>query len=60
MLTITQYAKKWNMTRARVHSLVLQRRIPGAVRTQVLGGNRLGVWMIPESSRIMPIKRNGK
>ncbi len=52
MLTMSQFAKKHGLSRARIHQLILQGRIKGAKKTQVLGGPKLGIWVIPSSARI--------
>ena len=52
MLTVTQYARKKGISRARVHQLIVQRRIEGA---QHHGGNGTGgIWLIPTKARILP------
>lgn len=51
-LTMTQYARKHKLTRQRIHQLILQRRIPGAVKTQTLGGPADGIWLIPARAKI--------
>jgi len=57
MFTLTQFAKKHNLSRSRVHSLILQGRIKGARKTQVLGGPKLGIWVIPESAKISALTK---
>ena len=52
MLTMSQFAKKHKLSRQRIHSLILQGRIPKARKTQVLGGPVGGIWVIPDSARI--------
>lgn len=60
MLTITQFAKKHDVTRSWVHSLLLQRRIPGAKRQSFPGCRGGGIWMIPPDAKILPLdKRKG-
>jgi len=56
MFTLTQFAKKHKLSRSRVHSLILQGRIKGAKKTQAIGANPLGVWVIPESAKIEKLK----
>ena len=55
MLSITQYAKRHKMQRHRVHQLILQGRIKGAIREFVVGTNRAGVWMLPDDAKVSPI-----
>ena len=55
MLTMSQFAKKHKLSRQRVHQLILQRRIPRAALTQILGGPKSGIWLIPESAKIKPL-----
>lgn len=55
MISITQYAERHNMKRQRVHQLILQGRIKGAIREFVVGTNRAGVWMIPNHAKVSPI-----
>ena len=52
MLTMSQFAKKHGLSRQRIHQLILQRRIPRAKKTQVIGGPVGGIWVIPESAKI--------
>lgn len=54
MLTMSQFAKKHGLSRQRIHQLLLQRRISGAKKTQVLGGPKDGIWVIPSRARISP------
>lgn len=56
MLTITQFAKRRGLTRQRIHQLILQKRLPGAVRVKTAGANALGVWMIPPRAKIEAVK----
>ena len=55
MLTMSQYGRKHGLSRQRIHQLILQGRIKGARKTKVLGGPKLGLWIIPESARIKPL-----
>lgn len=52
MLTMSQFGKKHGLSRQRIHQLILQGRIKGARKTQVLGGPEDGIWVIPESAKI--------
>ena len=56
MLTLSQFAAKVRRSRSRIHTLILQGRIHGAVLKQVPGGRKSGIWMIPLSARVSKIK----
>ena len=58
MLTMTQFGRKHGLTRQRIHQLILQGRIPRARKTQVLGGTPAGLWIIPESAKILPLDKS--
>jgi hypothetical protein len=53
MNTVAQFAKRHRLHRSRVHQLIAQGRVPGAVRISAKAGTR-GRWYIPLNSRIDP------
>ncbi len=53
MLTVTETAAKWRITRTRIHQWIAQGRIDGA--------HKFGpVWLIPAKAKRPPKMGNGK
>jgi len=53
---MTQFARKHGLSRQRIHALLLQCRIKGAKKSQVLGGPINGIWLIPNNAKLPPRK----
>ena len=54
MLTLSDFAAKHKVTRSWVHQLLKAGRIKGA--KLVGNGSKRGVWIIPGSAKIAPLK----